>query len=127
MTKTMKNGEIYSIASAVLTEIKEDLNLPVKVKFCLQKNISEIVNLAKEIEEARNTVLSKYGTIDEENQQYTFESQEIVDKVNIEITELLDVDQEVKVKMIPLSWFGDAELTAAQVSAISFMIDDEED
>ena len=80
--------------------------------------------MAQDIEKSRNEVLQKYGTIDGETHNYTFANEDI-DKVNSDITDLFSLEQEVKIHVIPMEWVENMELTAKQVAAFSFMIEEE--
>lgn len=125
--KNMTNNEIYAIAIQLVEHItKIDLSLPVKVNFYLQKNVTAVVNAATELERTRNEILQKYGTLDPETGNYSFEDNK-VDQANAELMELFECEQEIPVYMISLDAFGDTELTTQQVQAISFMIEEEEE
>lgn len=124
--KMMTNNEIYTHATNLLEAFENiaELKMPVKVHFYFQKNIDNIVNMAQDIEKSRNEILQKYGTIDEETHNYKF-SDEDMDKVNSDITDLFSLEQEVKIHVIPMEWVEDMELTAKQVAAFSFMFEEE--
>lgn len=124
--KMMTNLEIYNIANILSTEFKEDLVLPVKVNFYFQKNMSAIVALAQDIDKSRMAIFQKYGTLNEEEQRYTFKPED-TDIVNQQLNDLFTLEQEVKVNLIELDWFGDVSLTTQQMAAINFMIKDEEE
>jgi len=125
--KMMTNLEIYNIANILTTDFTEDLVLPVKVNFYFQKNMATIVSMAQEIDKSRMAIFEKYGTLDEENNRYTFKPED-TDTVNSQLNDLFTLEQEVKVNLIELDWFGDITLTTQQMSAIAFMIkDDDED
>lgn len=125
--KMMTNMEIYNIANALLEGFKDmDMKLPIKANFYFQKNMSTIVEMAQEIDKSRIAVFEKYGTLDSENNQYTFDPA-VTDEVNKELQDLFDLEQEVKVNLIKLDWFDNIELTAQQVAAITYMIEDEDD
>jgi hypothetical protein len=126
--KNMTNQEIYQHASELFTAFEDFSNspLPVKVLFYLQKNVDKIVEMGKEIEKSRTNIFEKYGTLDEEKQVYTFENDK-VEIANQEILDLLALEQEVKYNAIPLEWLDKVELTPKQVSAFSFMIQEEEE
>lgn len=126
ITKTMSNVDIYNIASMLLEAFKEDMALPVKVNFYLQKNMAAIVDLAKEIDKARMEIIEKYGKLDEESGNYTFED-DIVDTVNKELEDLFSLEQDVKINQIDIDWFGSVEFSAAQMTAIMYMIKEEEE
>lgn len=127
MMMTLTNNEIYIYANALAEQFGQDqVKLPLKANFYLQKNIKELVALAQDIEKQRMEIASEYGKLNDETQQY-----EIPD-VNIEaaqnkLNELFNLTQEVKIYKVKLDAFGDAELTSAQLQALLFMIDEEEE
>lgn len=126
--KEMANIEIYNIANALLEVFNEDVHLPVKVNFYLQKNIGRMVEMAKDIDKARMEIVKKYGEpLEEDPNQFKIDSEK-VDDANKEIQDLFSLKQEVKINTIALEAFDDVDLTSQQVGAIMFMIqDDEED
>lgn len=126
ITKNMSNIDIYNTASGLLEAFKEEMNLPVKVNFYLQKNMNNIVDMAKDIDKTRMEIMQKYGTPDEDGTNYTF-TEDIVDTVNKELADLFSLEQEVKINLIELDWFGSLELSSVQMSAIMFMIKEEEE
>lgn len=125
ITKSMSNIDIYNTASMLLEAFKEDMSLPVKVNFYLQKNMTTIVDMAKDIEKNRMAIVEKYGNFNEENGNYTF-SDDVIDTVNKELEDLFSLEQDVKINMIDIDWFGSVELSAAQTAAIMYMIKEEE-
>lgn len=125
--KTLTNLAIYNMATALVTAFPagQDFHFPVKINFFMQKNIDTITALANEIENARTTIIKRYGTQDEENpEQYTVPNDKIDDATN-ELNDLFNLEQEITINMLELSWFDEIELTTPQVSAISFMINEE--
>ena len=124
--KNMKNSEIYSIGMQLAEHvINLNLSLPVKVNFYLQKNINALMAMATELEQARNGILERYGTLNPETNQYDFEDDKLV-QANQELMDLFELEQEVPIYEISLEAFGDAELSSKQVNAISYMIKEEE-
>lgn len=126
ITKNMSNVDIYNTASMLLEAFQEEMNLPVKVNFYLQKNMNSIVEMAKEIDKTRMDIIEKYGKLDEESGNYTFE-EDVIETVNQELADLFTLEQEVKINLIELDWFGSLELSSVQMSAIMFMIKEEEE
>jgi hypothetical protein len=114
--KTMKNMEIYNTANSLLESFSDDLNLPVKINFYLQKNIKTVVDIAQDIEKTRLEIFDKYNF-----------DEDVIDTVNKEITDLFELEQEVKVNLLELDWFDSIDLSTSQVNAISFMIKEEEE
>lgn len=124
---TLTNLEIYITAQALMENITTDINLPVKVGFYIQKNMKKMTELAQEIEKSRMEIFDKYGEKDEENNQYKFDKS-VQEQVQKELNDLFDLTQDVKTNMLELDWFDDIDLTANQITAISYMIaDDDED
>lgn len=126
MNKTMTNLEIYAYADALVNAFKEEVTLPVKVNFYLQKNMTRMIEAGKEIEKTRVEIIQKYGTPTEDGQniEVPVDSVEIVNK---ELEDLFALEQEIKVNEIALEAFDGIELTSSQVAAIAFMIKDEEE
>lgn len=127
MVVTLTNNEIYNYANAIATEFGNDqVKFPIKVNFYLQKNMQELVTLAQEIEKERIKIASDYGTLNEETQQYEIPNENITIASN-KLEELFKLTQEVKIYKVKLDAFGDMELTANQMQALLFMIDEEEE
>jgi len=124
--KNMKNNEIYTTAMQLLENniTQLDIPLPVKVSFYLQKNTSAVIEMAKEIENTRNEILQKYGTLGEDG-NYSFEDGKL-EEANKELVDLFELDQEVPVYEISLDAFDGVDLTSKQVQAITYMIKEEE-
>lgn len=123
-TISLRNGEIFSIA-IILKELCEDPNLvlPIKANFYLQKNKTAFLELAQEIEGARNEIFAKFGTLNEEGTGYNFE-ESVIGQANAELEELLNLSQDVSVYMINLDDFKEIKLTSQQMSALMLMIEE---
>ena len=126
MMKTMTNLEIYAYADALMNAFKEEITLPVKVNFYLQKNMTRMIEAGKEVEKTRMEIIQKYGTPTEDGQNIEV-SADMVETVNKELEDLFALEQEIKVNEISLEAFDGIDLTSAQVGAIAFMIKDEEE
>lgn len=125
-TVTLKNGKIFSMA-VILKELCEDENLilPIKASFYLQKNKATLLDLAQEIENARNNIFAKFGTLNESGTEYVFDKNVIAD-ANEELEVLLSLTQEVSLYMINIDDFNDVKLTSQQMSALMLMIEEVE-
>jgi hypothetical protein len=128
--KTMSNIEIYNTANA-LSELFNDMvtkemKLPVKVNFYFQKNMNALIDMAQELEQEKNNIVLKYGTVDEEDPNRVNLSPEVLDIANKELADLFALEQEVAVNVIELDWFEGIDMTPQQLAAITFMINDEE-
>ena len=128
--KTMSNIEIYNTATA-LSELFNDMvtkemKLPVKVNFYFQKNMNALVTMAQELDQEKNNIVLKYGTVDAEDPNKVNLSPDVLDDANKELADLFALEQEVAVNVIELDWFDGLEMTPQQLAAITFMIKDEE-
>lgn len=90
-TKMMKNSEIYSLGNALLEYMQEELALPVKIKFYLQKNMNKVISLAREIEQSRTEILNKYGTLSEDGTSYHFDDDKIAEAQK-ELNDLFELE-----------------------------------
>ena len=129
-TKTLKNGEIFEMATNLIEAFQKDTEsgektYPIKVLFYLRKNMKTLTELAQDIEKARVEIIQRYGTPSEENpEQYQFETQEKIDAANKEFEERFGLEQEVTIYTIPLEAFNDMELTEKQMDAVMEMIEE---
>lgn len=128
--KTMSNMEIYNIATTLVAlhnrMVEEEKVFPVKVNFYFQKNMNSLVEMAKELDAERSSIVMKYGTPSETDENQIQIPQEHVDEVNKTLNDLFSLEQEVAVNVIELDWFEGVNMTAQEVAAITFMIKDEE-
>lgn len=123
------NLDIYNKAMALVeafnTKEGKELNYPVKINYYLQKNIKAFVDAATEIEEKRIEIVQKYGNKKENSEEYII-PEEKMDEAGKELQDFFELEQEIPVSMLKLDWFDNIDMTAEQVSAISFMIEEEE-
>lgn len=129
-TRTLKNGEIFEMATKLIEAFQKDTEsgektYPIKVLFYLRKNMKTLTELAQDIEKARVEIIKRYGTPSKENpEQYQFETQEKIEAANKEFEELFGLEQEVTIYTIPLEAFNDMELTEKQMDAVMEMIEE---
>ena len=121
--KKMTNDEIYSYAIKLNEAFADNSQkLPVKINFYLQKNKTELLNLAQAIETTRADLIREYGA-ELEDGSYQI-PEENISAVNKEINELSKLTQEVKIYTVKIEDFPeDISLTTAQMEALMFMID----
>ena len=121
---TFYNYQIYEYMQ-VFNDLfeKQDLYIPIKANFIIQKNIRTIVTAGAEIEEARLNVAQRYGKLNKDQSGFLI-PQDKLEKANQEITDLFSIEQDLDIRMIKLEDLGNAELTAKQMQAIMFMIED---
>ena len=126
--KMMSNLDIYNTANNLAEYVRDnkDVVLPVKVNFFLQKNMNELIVLAKEIEESRVEIIKKYGAPDENNPDQFFVPDDRQAEATKELEDLFALEQEVPINMLKLDWFENINLSGQQVASLTYMIDDEE-
>lgn len=123
--KTMTNSEIYGVANAIAKAFDDSAQrLPVKVNFYVQKNKATLTALAQEIEKSRIEILQKYGTLNEETNQFEFNNEK-AQEVITELNELFALEQDVNIYTVDIDSFGDSvTLTTEQMEALMFMINE---
>ena len=127
MNVILTNNKIYNYADGLMKNFSnQNLKLPIKINFYLQKNQLELLTLAQEIEKQRIDIIQEYGTLNEETQNYNVPNDKI-DEVTKKINELFDLTQEVKIYKVKLKDFGNLELTSGQMQALLFMIEEEDE
>lgn len=121
----LTNNQIYEYANALIQEFTgSESKLPVKVNFYLIKNKNLLIQLAQEIDQSRNNLLSKYGELSENGTQY-FIPQKNSEKAQKELNDLFELTQEVNIYTFSLEAFNESDtLTVQQMEALMFMIEE---
>lgn len=124
---TLTNNEIYGYASALMTEFGADceIKFPIKINFFLQKNIKLMSELAQDIDASRLAIAQQYGELNEEGSAYAIPDDKLEDAAR-ELNDLFSLTQDVAIRKFNIDDFNDIELTAKQMNALMFMINDEE-
>lgn len=120
----LNNERIYALVNNYNSAFAEfNSYIPAKANFAIQKNITTLLNIAKQIDETRLNTFKHYGELNAEGTAYDIpvDKQEAAIK---ELTELFQEEQEIEIKMISIDSLGSAEFTPAQMQAIMFMIED---
>ena len=128
-TLTLKNIEIYTYANQLAEAFNDggsNDTLPIKINFFLQKNIKTILELGQDIDKVRTEIIQKYGTLNEETQNYDIPAEK-VPTAQAELTELFNLEQEVRLHMFDINSFDNVELSEKKGNAILFMIYDPEE
>ena len=120
----LKNSEIYNIATKLLEHFQDNQQtLPIKLNFYLQKNMNTLVELAKEIETARQQLIQRYGKQGENATEY-FIPPENIELLTQENNDLFNLEQEVNLYTISINELNDSlELTMGQINALMFMLE----
>lgn len=127
MTKIFTNNEIYNYATLLGDAFNdEELYLPIKVNFYLQKNITTLTELAKSVEESRMKIAQHYGELNEDGQGFQIPPENI-EQASKELEDLFNLEQEVKIYPIKLDAFDNTQISTKQMQAILFMIEEPEE
>ena len=113
--------EQANILSAIFNN--NDLYIPVKANFLIQKNLKKFVEAAEEIEKARLEIGQHYGELNEKEQHYVIPE----DKLTVaqqEVIDLLNIEQELDIQTFSIEALGNIDLTPKQMQAIMFMIEE---
>lgn len=124
----LTNNNIYNYATALNNEFNSSckIKFPVRVNFFLQKNIEKLTAAAQEIERARIGIAQEYGELNEDGTSYFIPPDKIAEAQN-EIEELFNIEQDIKLHLFSIDDFNNIELTYQQMSALMFMIKDDEE
>lgn len=125
-TLTLKNLEIYMLATQLTDSFNEESNLPIKINFFLRKNINKIVEIAQDIDKERSKIIEKYGELNEEKQEYEIPEDKLEAAQN-ELNDLFDIEQEIKINMLDINLFDGVDIPEKKGNAILFMIYDPEE
>lgn len=121
------NGEAYSYAKGLVEIISnENLLIPAKVNYIIQKNNEKIQSIANLVEKSRENLIRTHGELTEDGTQYIV-PKEKTELVNNELVELLEIENEVNILQIhfdDLEKLG--ELSLAAMQSLMFMIKEEE-
>ena len=118
------NYQLYQYAQDLFGIFENNnLYIPVKANFYIQKNIKLIAAAGEEIEKSRLQIAQHYGTLDQEKNQYIIPPEKI-EEANKEINDLFSIEQDLDIKTFKIEDLGNAEFTPKQMQAIMFMIEE---
>ena len=128
MRKKFSNKEIleyaHSLTKIFLDSEKNDINLPIKINFYLQKNIKTILNAAQDIETMRLDIGRKYGTYNSDSNAYIVDDDKRLTAEN-ELQDLMSIDQILDIYVVSLDELQQiSSLTVLQMNAMMFMIEE---
>jgi hypothetical protein len=125
MNKIFTNKEIYNFYFLINENIiKENIILPVKVNFAIQKNFTILVDLSEEIEKIKEKICIQNGKYISENNSFQIDKDKI-ESTQQQLDDLMKIKQEVKIYTIKLEDLENIQLTSKQMQALLFMIEDE--
>lgn len=113
----LTNGEIFQLYE-FLYQIKQDTNikLPIKAGFNLIKNIKTLSGIYEIISEQRMDIIKEYLN---ENQEVPVDK---VEEVNILLTELAEIENEVSLAYINLEDLKEINMSLNELELLSLII-----
>ena len=109
--------------------LKESFNdnnkyFPAKITFIIQKNISLLEKLSRDIYITRDKIVKHYGS--PSGDETFFIPEEVRETTQKELDDLLEIEQEVNILKLKFKDIEDLEFTSNQMEALMFMIDEED-
>ena len=124
-TMCLKNKDIFNYSEEIEKAFCTDTRyLPAKVNFYIQKTAHNLKAAKEEIEETKNEILLHHGKYDDSTGYYEIYPEHIA-TVNKEINELFNLEQEISLYNLPLSWLDNVDFTLQQMNALMCMITDD--
>lgn len=125
MTKIFTNKEIYNFYFLINENIiNENITLPIKVNFAIQKNFTLLLKLSEEIEQVKQKICAQNGNYVPEENSFKIDKDKI-ESTQQQLDDLMEIKQEVKIHAIKLEDLENIQLTSKQMQALLFMIEDE--
>lgn len=125
MTKIFTNKEIYNFYFLINENIiNENITLPIKVNFAIQKNFTLLLKLSEEIEQVKQKICAQNGNYIPEENSFKIDKDKI-ESTQQQLDDLMEIKQEVKIHTIKLEDLENIQLTSKQMQALLFMIEDE--
>lgn len=125
MTKIFTNKEIYNFYFLINENIiNENITLPIKVNFAIQKNFTLLLKLSEEIEQVKQKICAQNGNYVPEENSFKIDKDKI-ESTQQQLDDLMEIKQEIKIHTIKLEDLENIQLTSKQMQALLFMIEDE--
>lgn len=114
---------VFSSRPAFQQLVKQSFSA--KVAYRLSKIVRKVDQELQDFEKARVALVEKYARDVDEDGNKTVPPENISMFVK-EVEELLNLEVDLDIPLIPLSWLEDVQLTTEQMILIEFAIDPEE-
>lgn len=117
----LKNSEILASEGALSKLLNTPL--PAKQAYNIKKTMKSIQEKLKDILEARNEIIKKYGVEKEDGSvEIPAEDVEAKKKFIEEYQQIIDLEEEVDVRQLSIDELDNIELTANEIETIDFLI-----
>lgn len=124
MIQKMSNAQIFALSNKLDAALNaESRYMPAKITYFIHKNRTKLAEQMNFIEQARIGIIQHYGDLDKNTGAYNVPD-EVLDKANQELNDLLKIEQDLDISMIKLSDLDNIDFTLEQMDALSFMIEE---
>lgn len=124
MIQKMSNAQIFALSNKLDSALNaESRYMPAKITYFIHKNRTKLAEQMSFIEQARISIIQHYGDLDKNTGAYNVPD-EVLDKANQELNDLLKIEQDLDISMIKLSDLDSIDFTLEQMDALSFMIEE---
>lgn len=122
----LNNKDIFNYYQKLESAFNVDNKyFPAKINFYIQKNKNILYNLSILIEQTKNSIAQQYGLYQEESNSYFIPSEQR-SIAQQELSDLMNVEQEVNILQLTFNDIEQLEFTPNQMEAILFMIKEEQ-
>ena len=116
----MKNGEVLELYETLqrISQNKE-LKFNVALGYAMAKNKEKLRQEATIIYGLRRDIIMEHGRIDGKD---IVVSNEYIDETNKKINDLMDIENDVKIILVPIDVFDDLELNMEDIEGLMKMV-----
>ena len=116
----MKNGEVLELYET-LQRISQnkDLKFNVKLGYAMAKNKEKLRQEAAIIYNLRRDIIMEHGKIDGKD---IIVPNEYVDEVNKKVNDLMEIENDVEIILVPIDAFDDLELNMEDIEGLMKMV-----
>ena len=116
----MKNGEVLELYET-LQRISQnkDLRFNVKLGYAMAKNKEKLRQEAAIIYNLRRDIIMEHGRVDGKD---IIVPKEYVDEVNKKVNDLMDIENDVEIILVPINVFDELELNMEDIEGLMRMV-----
>ena len=116
----MKNGEVLELYET-LQRISQnkDLKFSVKLGYAMAKNKEKLRQEAAIIYNLRRDIIMEHGRVDGKD---IIVPNEYVDEVNKKVNDLMEIENDVEIILVPIDAFEDLELNMEDIEGLMRMV-----
>lgn len=115
---------LQEIEQAFPIDYQSSQFLPIKISYVISKNRLILRKLSKEIENVRDEIIKKYGTVSNDNPSiYTISEETNQEKANLEFQDFLNTEVNIQFHMLDIDSINeDINISTTQMNALCKML-----